>query len=241
MAKHPGGRPRQGERAKLAPLNMRTDPKLREAIEKAAADTGRSMTQELERRVKMTFDMEKWLGGPHIHALVNALGSTIHNIELLTGERWTDDAGTWDAVEGAARRLLAWKRPPRPDEQTRRLAFEKLDETAAAMRKAAADLDAYRIDLGVASANGFADIYREAGRGISGSPILVELRADWTDDQRQAEAALQVVFDQAMGANGAALAEVQRIMKDDEERRGRANRMGEDEAQAMYAAVGPLG
>ena len=109
-----GGRPRQGATAKLAPLNMRTDPELREKIEEAADRTGRSLTQEVERRLRTSFILEDFMGGQHVHALVHMLGATINRIEMRTGKKWIEDEATWRAVQEAAKKLIAWDRPPTP-------------------------------------------------------------------------------------------------------------------------------
>src|SRR5215208_8453456 len=43
---------------KLSPLNMRTTPELRAALEKAARESGRSLSAEVERRVEQSFIWE---------------------------------------------------------------------------------------------------------------------------------------------------------------------------------------
>ena len=53
--KHAGGRPTEGEEIKLSPLNMRTTPQLRAMIERAANANARSLTQEVEFRLRASF------------------------------------------------------------------------------------------------------------------------------------------------------------------------------------------
>src|SRR4051794_26300370 len=46
---------------KKSPLNMRTTPQLREKIEKAAGESGRSLVQEVEYRLERSFDRQDLL------------------------------------------------------------------------------------------------------------------------------------------------------------------------------------
>lgn len=48
-----GGRPREGVHVKKSPMNMRTDPELREAVRSYAVARGLSMTQAAERLVRI--------------------------------------------------------------------------------------------------------------------------------------------------------------------------------------------
>lgn len=52
------GRPREGSDLKCAPLNVRTSPVLRRRIDEARAKSGRSLAQEVESRLHLTFDLE---------------------------------------------------------------------------------------------------------------------------------------------------------------------------------------
>jgi len=90
---------------------MRTSPDLREKIEQAAEANGRSLTQEVERRLITSFIFDDSRGGPHIGAFANMLCAAIQNIELDTGHRWMDDFDTFTRVRGAAERLLEWRNP----------------------------------------------------------------------------------------------------------------------------------
>lgn len=105
------GRPAERESAKLAPLNMRTSPQLRAQIEEAADKNGRSLTQEVERRLMTSFIFDEVRGGQHINAFANMLSSTIHRLEVRYGKRWVDDPETFAAVKAATFRLLDWDSP----------------------------------------------------------------------------------------------------------------------------------
>ena len=45
------GRPRKGDTVKRAPLNMKTTPRLRDRMQRAADANGRALTQEVEARL----------------------------------------------------------------------------------------------------------------------------------------------------------------------------------------------
>lgn len=49
---------------KLRPLNIRTTAEIRQRLEEAARRSGRSLTQEVERRFERSFDREDELGDP---------------------------------------------------------------------------------------------------------------------------------------------------------------------------------
>lgn len=53
-----GGRPRHGPQAKKAPLNLRTDPDLRAQVERLARRDGVSLTQEVERLVRLGLERD---------------------------------------------------------------------------------------------------------------------------------------------------------------------------------------
>ena len=53
-----GGRPRHGAEVKKAPLNLRTDPDLRAAIDASAAAHGLTTTREVERLVRLALTIE---------------------------------------------------------------------------------------------------------------------------------------------------------------------------------------
>jgi len=50
--------PRKGQ-GKRYPLNMRTTKEIREKLERAAAQSGRSLVQEVEHRLQKSFDHEE--------------------------------------------------------------------------------------------------------------------------------------------------------------------------------------
>ena len=238
------GRPRKGDTAKRAPLNMKTTPRLRERMQRAADANGRALTQEVEARLERSLDRDDLYGGQHVATFVDLLGMTIRIIEQRHGARWIDDPGTFDAVEAAALRLLGWNRPREPD-----IFYVKMAEVHrawnaahAAHADAAAALDAYRGGLGVASTGGIeppAWPPAPAGPFAGAARAPADPRAGWTDAQRQEEARLEGAWRQAneavMAAGRATAAAWDRIAA----RRGEAKAAGEAIAAEMFAMQGP--
>ncbi len=87
---------------KRMPLNMRTTRKLRERLEKEAADSGRSLAQEVECRLAWSFSDPdarlQGLGSEGRLKLLRALLRAVDMVELTTGkDAFADPA----AAEGA--------------------------------------------------------------------------------------------------------------------------------------------
>lgn len=242
MTKHAGGRPKEGERVKLAPLNMRTDPALKALIVAAAEETGRSHTQEVERRLRTSFIFDDARGGPHIGAFANMLCSAIQMIELRTGRKWTEDTGTFEAVQVATERLLRWTRPPAPEDDELLEAAKRSEEAAQAHAAARAELDSFRQAHGLPSFHGIAmdspQLHRRGGLFGSG-PVWVDARAHWSDEDKAEEERLMAVEQAAGEVATAASDAVMRLLQPGRERRTEAKRLGLDTADPLFAQFGP--
>ncbi len=83
---------------KRVPLNMRTTRELRERLEKEAADSGRSLTQEVEHRLKQSFsDPDARLqgfGSEDRLKLLRSLALAVDMVEATTGKDIFTDAET---------------------------------------------------------------------------------------------------------------------------------------------------
>jgi len=94
-------------KGKRVPLNMRTTLELRDRVAKAAADSGRSLVQEVETRLESTFLQEdviaREFGGREATALFRMMGAAAELIEATSGKKWLEDWNTSRAV------LQAWK------------------------------------------------------------------------------------------------------------------------------------
>ena len=102
---------------KRTPLNMRTTRELRERLEREAADSGRSLVQEVEFRLERSFRDEdaliKAFGGRNTYDVLRVMGSVAAQIQTRTGET-TAGWKTGLAIYHAWKRLIHdWlPRPP---------------------------------------------------------------------------------------------------------------------------------
>jgi hypothetical protein len=105
-------------KGKRVPLNMRTTQELRARVAKAAADSGRSLVQEVEARLEQSFLEEdaasRAFGGRDTAVFLRWLGAAAELTETLTGKEWLRDWGTFLAVRGAWNGLIARAVPPEP-------------------------------------------------------------------------------------------------------------------------------
>ena len=103
---------------KRVPLNMRTTQETRDRLAKAAADSGRSLVQEVEYRLERSFldedARDREMGGKGLHALFRLLGAAAEIIEARTGKNWSEDWDTGMAVFSAWQRLLVDAMPKTP-------------------------------------------------------------------------------------------------------------------------------
>ena len=95
---------------KRVPLNMRTTRELRGDIERAAADSGRSLVQEVEHRLKQSFsDPDARLqgfGSEDRLKLLRALSLAVDMVEATTGKDIFSDAETAEVGYKAMTGLL---------------------------------------------------------------------------------------------------------------------------------------
>jgi hypothetical protein len=106
-----GGRKPQGEfTGKTASLTTRIRPRVREGLEREAQRNGRSLSQEVERRLTDSLEMpqriERGWGPPHVQALARLVARAVRTIEGSTGRRWRDDAFTGQAARAAINILM---------------------------------------------------------------------------------------------------------------------------------------
>jgi hypothetical protein len=242
--KHAGGRPRDGEAIKLAPLNMRTSPELRTKIEEAADANGRSLTQEVERRLITSFIFDDARGGPHIGALANMLCSAIQMIELSTGKKWTEDTDTWEAAQAATIRFLRWTRPPSPHDDALLKVGEQSTRAHETYREAARALSEFRKEHGFevkpppkAKRPGLGDVLLEAVRASAPDPATA--RAEWTPEQRREEAKLEEDCRVASEAMAKASVRLHELLDPVVERQKNARASGEAMAESLFQQIGP--
>lgn len=187
------GRPAEREAAKLAPLNMRTSPQLREQIEQAATVNGRSLTQEVERRLITSFIFDDSRGGAHIGSLANMICASIQMIEQETGKRWTEDFDTFTQASSALNRLLRWKNPGADLGEHFDLMREQMDAQAE-VETAEQALALFRAERGLIGMGALGQ-YLVGQNGEAGK--LRKTRREWSDEDLEAESRLEDELERA--------------------------------------------
>ena len=91
--------------------NIRTQRSLKVAVGDTAHRSGRSVSQEIESRLELSFQEERILGGKSTALLSKLISSTIGLIEQETERDWTEDRMTWEAVNAAVQRIISWFQP----------------------------------------------------------------------------------------------------------------------------------
>jgi hypothetical protein len=115
------------EAGKRYPLNMRTTFEVRRELERAAASTGRSLAQEAEHRIQLTFQNQKVLQealdlsfGPGISGLLMIIGDVMRATAQTVSfarkgdpslEIWSEDPAVYDEVAKAVAAVFAKHRP----------------------------------------------------------------------------------------------------------------------------------
>lgn len=225
------GRPRSAEAPKLAPLNMRTTPDLRQQLEEAADASGRSLTQEVERRLRTSFLFEQVRGGPHIHAIATAIGAVIQNVELDTGHMYLDDFDTFTRVRSGIDRLLEWRNPGAENSDELDTLHSEAEDKREAMEAAALRLSQFR------------DRHTKpgtSGRGLFGAAMKVVDRSGWSEELFREEAELVGQEDAARAmwqtANDKWRVAFDRVSKRIEAQEAK----GEHVADAITEKIGPV-
>jgi hypothetical protein len=102
---------------KRAQIPVRTSAALRERLRVDAAANDRSLTEEIERRLNLSFQFEDELGGAHTAQFFRSAAVGMRQVEERTGKRWTEDTETWRAVQVLIDRHIRNWRPTPPDHQ----------------------------------------------------------------------------------------------------------------------------
>ena len=112
--KNKGGRPRLGAEVKRAPMSMKTSPELRARIEDAAAASGLSMAQEVERRLIDSFEIEEQLGGRARLSIFRMMAWAIGVAEGQENGTFEKDYWAFHRACGAINGVLQVITPPLP-------------------------------------------------------------------------------------------------------------------------------
>lgn len=109
------GRPRHGETEKRKALNMRTTDEMRALLEAAAIEGGRSLTQEVERRLASTFNVTAATQTSTLGPLLRRLATVVDLAEQQTGKKWDSDPETFWAVRAGFNDLVDRLMPEEPE------------------------------------------------------------------------------------------------------------------------------
>lgn len=112
------GRPIKGMAGgKTAAFSTRITPELRKRLEQSAAESGTSLSDEIERRLWLTFrlDDEKRrmfakFGNPQNYAACRIFADLMKELSAAAGKPWAEDRWTFDQfAKGATTLLNEWR------------------------------------------------------------------------------------------------------------------------------------
>lgn len=100
------GRPATGEKAKREVIAVRATQEFRAKIDRAAAASGRSMSQEIEYRLEQSFKEDEDLGGVEQAEILRLTQTIMDHVSARMGRSWLEDATGAEIVASAVSRLL---------------------------------------------------------------------------------------------------------------------------------------
>jgi len=113
------GRPRKISGGKTAIFSTRITPELRQELERSAAASGITLTQEIVSRLRRSFDLDKEreqifqkFGGHQNYAVCLLFSGLMEDVSRAAGKRWTDDPWAYKQVRQGILRLLDEWCPP---------------------------------------------------------------------------------------------------------------------------------
>ena len=129
-SKKVGRPPASPDGPKRAAIGLRASNDLRSRLEAAAAETGRSLSQEAEIRLEQSFESDSAFGGAEQAALLRMMAAAAQLIEARTGKSWLEDFDTGYAVSAAWRQLVNMSLPHVPDDDRAALDIEAPERPA---------------------------------------------------------------------------------------------------------------
>jgi hypothetical protein len=100
-----GRKPRGEFKGKSAALTTRITPETRAAMDRAAQKSGRSLSQEVERRLRDSVLNERNRRSD-VRALAEAIAIVAEKVEIATGKHWLQDASTGEELRHGIDRLV---------------------------------------------------------------------------------------------------------------------------------------
>lgn len=162
--REPGaGRKPDGEfSGKSAVFSTRITPDLRAMLEKESKETGKSLSQIVERRLRDSFShpkrWERALGAEHVRALAYMVAKIAASLEIRTGRHWHKDAFTGSALKAALNVAIhyfgSWGEvhvPDRLEEQAARMQAASPSASFTKFMKDPTDFGAHRANEFVAA------------------------------------------------------------------------------------------
>src|SRR5262245_59595443 len=86
-------------------LTTRITPETRAGLERAARESGSSLSQEVERRLRESLNREH-KRPPDVLALAEAIAQVTEKIQPATGKQWREDASTGQALRHGIQFLI---------------------------------------------------------------------------------------------------------------------------------------
>lgn len=101
-----------GERVALL---SRTTIELRQKLEQAAAQSGRSLGQEVERRLERSFDFDYLMGDNETALVLRSIANAVQRFEKASGKSWVRDSETQERVHEAVSKMVDVLMAVRPE------------------------------------------------------------------------------------------------------------------------------
>jgi hypothetical protein len=142
------GRPPLNAQAKTSQLSTRISEELRGSLQKGADRLNISLSEYVARCLSKFLqegEIKKW-GKPHTKSVLAFLARLIEDIEDLTGEQWTDDPFTFEAVRQGLNRFFEMLSPtgnivrPARVEQRYSASLSNEEETAKKLGRSAEEV-----------------------------------------------------------------------------------------------------
>ncbi|WP_395001537.1 hypothetical protein [Sphingomonas sp.] len=166
-------------------MGFATSAKLKERIDAEAEGSGRSRTQEIERRLEQSFMLDDMTTSQATRALVSFVQLAAETLEWENGGKWTDDADTALQLAGAITFYVDRHRPRRPDELDHWQAMDLIKLQRTERDKGKIDNETLgRRSTAITNALAAFDDYRR-GEAVRGTNSLAQLEELFSTKERQ--------------------------------------------------------
>lgn len=138
------------DKGKRAAIGLRTTPELKERLERIAAATGRSLSQEIEFRLERSLQeddaLRREFGDERTQRILRIMAQAAAAIEDQHGKKWHEDWDTYYAVLASWQRITQLWHPTAPDPL-----IDGIGKADAKLDKAARALPALRAPVNAAA------------------------------------------------------------------------------------------